>query len=246
MRKIILSTIIVFSLISCRKDKEPHTGTQSRVLRVDVQPLFGVDTLYLDSVYQTQEGYKIKFTEIKFFLEDIRNGDHVLKDAALFDYRENGTFLLSNEGDKSNFSQFTANLGVQQTLNHQDPSTFPTESVLNILNCDDMHWNWNPGYIFLKIEAKADTILDNVDNLNHNIVFHIGKDENLQTIALSSLDWQSNGNEDRLTLKVDLKSFLEQPQPIDVRTEYSSHSAPGQETLSLKVISNFKDAISVN
>ena len=33
-------------------------------------------------------------------------------------------------------------------------------------------------------------------------------------------------------------------QTIDLETEYTSHTAPGQEVLSAKVIQNFKAAIS--
>ena len=109
-----------------------------------------------------------------------------------------------------------------------------------------MHWDWNPGYIFLKVEAKVDTLSDGIDNFNHYVVFHVGGDNLLQTINLSGYNWSqvSNGLY-QLPLKLDMQKFLQNgAQTIDVKTEHSSHSLAGEEALSLKVIQNLRDALS--
>lgn len=238
--------LLFFTLQSC-KDKEdlnPVAEDLGNYVNIDVQPVFDTENLFLDSIYTTQEGYKIKFTEIRFFMEDIRNGSKLMLDAALFDYRARGTTLLHKKGTGDDFMNLTANLGVGSSENHKDPVTFPNTSMLNITNADDMHWNWNPGYIFVKVEAKADTIIDGTTLLNHNIVFHAGLDVNLQTLDFTGLTWNKIGNVDHLNLKLDMAKFLNGTEIIDVKNEYSSHSAIGQEAITLKVMSNFKEAIS--
>lgn len=248
-RKIlILSMVSLFFVFTSCKDKvegEPCEPVTAQ-LSVSVQPVFGSDILYLDSTYLTTEGYGVQFTDLKFIAEDVRGPALQLKDAALFDYRETGIDLLTGEGRPEDFTSLNGNLGVQQSINHSDPSAFPNESVLNISNSGGMHWGWNPGYIFVKVEAKVDTIADGVDLFDHNVILHIGKDVNLQTFAFSNVNWQQTGDMSyHFPLKLDMQKFLQNgSQTIDLQTEYTSHSASGQEVLSLKVIENFNAAIS--
>lgn len=240
-----LTLLGALALVSCTKDTTPDPVEPTSTVRMDVQPVYGTSDLYLDSTYTTTEGYKVQFTDIKFYLENPRNGSVQMTDAMLFDYRERGTLLYSGEGDAADFSSFDANLGVQSSLNHNDPSAFDNASWLNISNSNDMHWDWNPGYIFVKIEGKVDTIPDATDLFDQTFVFHCGLDANLQTISLSNLSWTKTGDyAHSISLNLDMEEFLNTgTQAIDLKTENSSHSAPGQEALTLKVMENFKAAL---
>lgn len=233
-------------MIGCKKDKaDEPTGTSgtSNTVRVTVQPMFGNETVYLDSVYTTAEGYDIKFTNLKFFAEDIQ-GITGNSEVAMFDYSD-GTLLFEKNADPASITSFTSNLGVGATNNHADPTAFPIASPLNITNAADMHWSWNPGYIFMKVEAKVDTIQDGNELFDHNLIYHVGKDVNLQTLSFSNITWQPiSGNVHVFPLKMDMQTFFTNgSQVIDVKTEYTSHSASGQEALSLKAIENLKAAI---
>lgn len=244
--KLILS-IVLMSMISssCKVDVvEPvPCDTCDDELRVTVQPTFDGNFLALDSVYTTIEGYHVKFTDIKFFAEDVRGNTQII-DAALFDYRATGALLFQGVGSPSDATALTSNLGVG-IVNHNDPSAFPIESVLNTNNSSGMHWDWSPGYIFMKVEGKLDTIADGNPLFDHNIIFHIGKDENLQTLSFPDVSWQQLAtNIYGCNLELNMSTFLQNGgQNIDLKTEYTSHTAPGQEVLSLKVIENFKAAL---
>ena len=97
-----------------------------------------------------------------------------------------------------------------------------------------------------KVEAKVDTIPDGIALFDHNVVFHIGKDVNVQLLSFSNINWQQTGDLNyHFPLKLDMQTFLQNgTQTIDLQTEYTSHTASGQEVISLKVIENFKAAIS--
>lgn len=237
-------SLVLFS--GCKDDKVEVPVVEPAVpkLEVTVQPVYGQTSLTPASIVTTAEGYDVQFTEIKFFVTNIGNNGNTLTDAALFDWVE-GNQLLLVEGDKSLYGSLAGNLGVDDSRNHSDPAAFPINSPLNITNADDMHWSWNPGYIFVKVEAKVDTIPDGIALFDHNVVFHIGTDVNLQSLSLTDLNWSAvDGQLSCLALKLDMQLFLQNNgQNIDLKTEYTSHSAPGQEALSLKVIENFKAAI---
>lgn len=240
---ILLSTFIV----SCKK-KKPEPPIVDNYLNVSITPKFGQDNLFLDSIYTTPEGYQVKFTDLKFYMTGVKNGSTILTDAALFDFRENGELATRVIGDPTKFSSLQGFLGVNEAINHLDPSTFPNESPLNISNAGTMHWGWNTGYIFFSIEGKVDTISDGNLSLNHNFSFHIGTDSYINDFSFTNLSWQNpSANEYVLPFKLDLLSFLQNPtQPIDLKTNFLTHSGAGQEALSMIVLQNFKQAFQPN
>jgi hypothetical protein len=240
-----VSVLAIF--FSCKKDDPtPPTPASNKYLSITVDPSYGNQTFFLDSVFTTPEGYKVKFTDLKFYVSALRNGMDTLTKAALFDFSSTGNLLARITGDYNKFSALQGNIGVIQSLNHLDPSAFPNDSPLNISNAGTMHWGWNTGYIFISIEGKTDTIPDATLNLNHSFSFHVGTDNFLETISFSNVNWQSfSDNENRFKLKFDLLSFLQSPtQTIDLKNEFLSHSGSGQEVLALKVVQNFKQALS--
>jgi len=249
MKKFFVVGLVGFVLltsVSCKEDPvDVPDPDPIPSVRIDVQPVYNGNDLYLDSTYTTTEGYKVQFTDIKFYLEDVRNGAVQLTDAVLFDYSERGTLLYDGSGKASNFGALEANLGVGSTNNNSDPTAFANESWLNISKSNDMHWGWNPGYIFVKVEARVDTIPDANDVFDQFVIFHAGKNENLESVTFSNLNWTSIGeNRHQLTMELDMSTFLQSSQhTIDLQFENTSHSAPGQEALTTKIMQNFKEAL---
>lgn len=248
LQKGVLLLFLGIIILGCKKkvEEDPIPEVTPKV-QIEVFPVYGGNDLFLDSTYVTPEGYDVKFSELRFYLENIRNGANLLIDAALFDYRVRGNLLCLANGSFANFSNLQGNVGVDSALNHDDPSAFPNSSWLNIANANDMHWGWNPGYIFIKVEAKVDTIADAIPLFDHNVVFHIGLDANLNTLSLTNCQWNDAGNDlHKLGLRLDMQQFLTGiSNPIDLKTEYSSHSAAGQEAITAKVALNFKNALSL-
>jgi hypothetical protein len=117
---------------------------------------------------------------------------------------------------------------------------------LNIAIANDMHWDWNPGYIFFKIEAKVDTIVDGVTNCDHNLVYHVGTDSYFTTKTITGFNWSENGSASKdALLKLDMKNFFENgSNPIDVKTEFTTHSMASQSVLTEKARLNFAASIS--
>jgi len=239
-----LSAFVILS--ACKEDKvdDPVEPAQP-LLRITVQPTYGSETLYLDSTYTTPEGYEVQFTELRFYLGDPSNNSSLLMDAALFDYRERGNLLAEVVGKHEDYPALQGFLGIASGSNHADPAAFANSSMLNIANANDMHWGWSNGYIFMKVEAKVDTIQNGIPLFDHNVVFHIGRDENLKSLTFPNVSWLDLGGVHAFALKLDMLNFLDNGSSnIDLKTEFTSHSAPGQEVLSDKVISNFAAALS--
>lgn len=242
-----LAAIVIILSMSCEDDPvDPPVAVEKKCM-ISMFPYWGSNQIQLDQTVQTTEGYRLQFTDIKCYFTSLKNGAYELGSAGLFDYRERGPLVGNWTNDPSQFSSLSGFLGVDPSYNHADPSEFANDNPLNIMIANDMHWDWNPGYIFVKIEAKVDTLDDGVDQFDHFVLFHVGADAFLQSFNWDNINWQDKGGgQFNLDLKLDLQKFVQHPiQPLDLKTEHTSHSMSGQEVISLKVIENFLSAISL-
>jgi len=249
MRHLILVGCILLMSAACKKktDNNPDPTVTSPQLKLTVQPVFGPEDLYLDSTYTTQDGWDIQFTDIKFYMTNWGNGSNELVDAARFDYRQNGTAAFQVDGAVADFGSLSGNIGVPASINHNDPSAFPNASVLNIMNANGMHWAWNTGYIFIIIEGRADTIPDGNPLFDHYLTYHVGTDAYLGTVNFPVIAWTPwTSTLHKTELNLDMKKVIDNPtNPIDIRSEYITHSSSNQAALTEKVKSNFIDALTV-
>lgn len=243
MRVLYFLIPIGFLFFSC--DKNKPTKTEDTYLSLTVQPTFGTENLFLDSVYTTLEGYDFKILDFKFYMTGVKNNSNSLAEAILYDFRESGKTALRTIGDPTKFTSLQGSIGVIESLNHDDPSAFANESPLNISNAGPMHWGWNTGYIFIVIEGKADTLNDEVALFDHSFSYHIGTDTYLENFSFSNLSWVKNSTyEYELPLKFEFDKFLQNNgQNIDLKTENLTHTAAGQQVLTQKVNQNFKQAL---
>jgi hypothetical protein len=249
MRSVFFALIPALALLSCKKDK-PEDGTvdpPAETSAVRIQPKFASEDLQLDHTYALNDSTDVQIVEMKFYLSNITAGGVQKKDYSLFDYRQRGTTLYSFATAPGSFGSFAALVGVPQDVNHSDPAAFPSSSMLNSLNANDMYWGWSGGFIFLKIEAKADTIPDGVANFDHNLVYHVAADGFTGNINFPSVSWSQSGNAHFLDFKVDVEQIFNNPAGrIEVRNEFQTPHMPAPEgSLTEKVMNNFISAFSV-
>lgn len=242
----LLTGLLLFT--SCKDEPEPDDSTEPVVqkARVNLVPTYNGQTLEFNTNYTTQEGYTIEFTKINVIMTNFSNDGNELFTSAVYKYEDNSRLLWEGPGDYTLFSSISANIGVPASENHEDPSARPSSDPLNILNTDDMHWGWNPGYIFLMIEGKADTSATQNGQDLMNFLYHIGNDDFLTSVSLQNLTWtEVNSSLHETNIYVDMyKVFDGDTDDIDIKLERSSHTNPGQEPLSNKVIANFANALS--
>jgi hypothetical protein len=247
-----VSFLLILGLNACKKDEPvpvPPTEDTTPVdesihLTMKLNPTFNGNAVTLGSTYTTVEGYPFQLTNLKFLVTDLINNGDTLISAAKLDWATDGLTIFSTTGDPTLFQQLNGNLGVDSAINHLNPISFPTTDPLYLTNINDMHWSWNPGYIFIKVEGKYDTITGSA-NFPLSFLFHIGKDENKQVFQWNSVTWNKVDDKHyEATLDFKLDKFLHgTSQSIDLKTENLSHSSSGQEILSLKAIQLFNDAL---
>ena len=237
-------------LISCKKDKVETPiviPEPTETLEIRVQPYYNGSIMHLDSTYTDAAGFLFKWSDFLFYLTQLKNGTSTLATVALFDYRNTGTLALSVTGKSTDFTDLTFNIGVDSVTNHGDPSTYDNASPLNIITSGQMFWGWNPGYIFINLEGRVDTLVDGTNLFDLSMSYHIGSDVNRRTKTITNVNWQGSGSTKTLYLRIDVDQIITGSggTEITVNNEYFTHSAPSASVLTNKFLTNFLYAFKV-
>lgn len=164
------------------------------------------------------EGRKVRFTLAQFYVSQVRFGDASFPDRYLMitdrqtDY-EVGTLPAGM------YSGLSFNVGVDSSVNHLDPASFPALHTLSSNNPDHAHWGWNPGYIFMKMEGRVDTTANMTGEANAAFSIHIGLDALLTNVPLAATADVQGGH--TIAISVDWLRFMDN---IDLRNDRSTDS----------------------
>jgi len=140
-------------------DDDNNTPAVAPMLTIEFDHLAGNQKFYLDSTYTTENGDAFTATLFKYYVSNIRlvKGDNT--EIAVDD-----TYFLINQDDETSFEVELENLpagdfkgikflvGVDSSRNVSGAQ----EGALDPVN--GMFWDWNTGYIFLKLEGSSPVI----------------------------------------------------------------------------------------
>lgn len=88
---------------------------------------------------------------------------------------------ISENAPSGTFVALRLAIGVDSLRNHGDPAALPASNPLSLLNSAHMHWNWNTGYIFFKLEGQYQRTNMPV---NGGFSYHLGGDTFYRPIIL--------------------------------------------------------------
>lgn len=235
----LFAVLSIITLSSCNKDK-------SKTLDLEINYKVGSESFSYDNTY-TIGGTAIKFDLVQFYASSIALMDDegamaMFSDKYLLVKPGTTTYSLGEipESYESNHAHMlNFNLGIDETTNSQTESTFLSRAEDDPLAAQNpaMHWSWNSGYIFLKIDAMVDTTGDGV--VDATAAFHIGMNSFLtSTSTMMHTDLETGEN--TLSLNFDVAALFDD---VDLSTEYSTHTMDNMP-LANKVKANIDDAFS--
>ncbi|MEM6344630.1 MAG: MbnP family protein [Bacteroidota bacterium] len=208
------------------------------ILSLKLMPNVDGQNFTLGETY-TINGTAVRFDIFQFYVSQVGIGD-------MMDMEMPETYLLV-KADETDYElgQVTAghkhmlafNVGVDSATNHADPTLYEASNVLAPQN-PSMHWNWDAGYQFIKIEGQVDTDGDGaVDGL---LEMHIGKDSNLRRFMVEAHQ-EADAEDFIITVDYDIAKFF---TDVDLSTESVTHTGDGPE-LASKVADNAITAFTV-
>lgn len=127
------------------------------------------------------------------------------------------------------------NVGVDSINNGQTEENFTGRASDDPLAIQSpkMHWNWNMGYIFVKLEGLFDNDGDGVPETAFE--YHVGMNPMLRSVNLTT-NKEVMGNEMELMINVDYGKFLE---GIDLKATPMVHS------MSADLMDNIQSAFTI-
>jgi len=251
MKKIFLVLSIIAITVSCKKDpKDPEpTPTQAPTvgnLTLEFDPFVGSSSLIFDSHdYVNANSDTFTVSMFKHYISNIvltksDNSEYTVPNSYyIVDYKASGANLITLTNiPVAHYKAVRFLLGVDSTRNVSGAQ----EGALAASN--GMFWNWNTGYIFMKMEGTSPQSTD----VGKKIVFHIGgfsgANNALKTISLGFGTETANVNgtkTPRVHMKTDLLKMFSGSNTISFAT-MNKIMMPGMNAM--KIANNYASMFS--
>lgn len=248
---IVLSAIIIVVFSACR-DKEDDKDEQTEVpangtIKIGITTKWQNDLYNNTAVVSDNYGNQLRIDNFVSYVSTLSllkadGSALLLKDYSLINFAQAN--LLEFSVPKGDYIGIRFLLGVPSDVNTDtDPAQYPNSHVLSVAGSQGMFWNWNTGYIFTKLEGKADTSGTN-QPLLYSFAYHTGDDHFTKLVTLDK-DITINGGvtqNEQITLQVDKIFSPDSGTEIDLSQDQSFHS-PGP--LMSAFVNNFGNAFSI-
>lgn len=182
----LLLSFIAFSFVltSCNDDNDPVVDpTTTGSLRIEFDNIVGDRDLVLNTgTYKNAANQNFTVTKLNYYVSNIKL---LMADGSSFVVPQDSSYFLIREADAES-QEVTINhvpsgeyTGVEFTIGVDSLRSVADESkrkgILDRLsgptNEEAMYWDWNPGYIFLKMEGTSDST---TNSANGKFYYHIG------------------------------------------------------------------------
>jgi len=178
----ILGTVM-FTSTSCDSGEDGLTE-----LDFHFHPKVGSEDFSFSTVYDIN-GVATQFATAQFYVHgiELEYADGITKniDDYLLVKAGQMTYTLGDV-EEGTVNGIKFNVGVDTTNNGQTEENFTTRSSDDPLSIQDpkMHWNWNMGYIFVKLEGVFDNDGDGTPETGFE--YHVGTNSMLRNVDLTT------------------------------------------------------------
>ncbi len=246
-------TLATFSFTGCKKEgcTDPAAITydpdavesnakdcEYPILSLDINFVAGNQDFALDQVFDVN-GVATSFTTAQFYLSEVGVGEND-------NFEVPGTYLLVKPNQPPyEVGEVTAGhkhmlrfgVGVDTTVNFLDPTNYEQGHPL-APQSPSMHWNWNSGYIFIRLEGQIDANADGTPETLFEC--HVGGKMQYSPLVLE-VHHEANSVDSRIPVKVDVAKFFD---GIDLTTDNITHTMDNMP-LAMAIVNNLDKVFSV-
>lgn len=206
--------LILFNT-SCKDEND------EQALNVHFHSAFGTDDFAYNTEYDLN-GVKLLFTKAQVYVSDFvvkTNPEQAIEDVVVSINPSKHTLDIGTIPNVGNSAGLKFSIGVDDVVNHTDPSTYPATSPLSSSSSEFEHWSWNSGYRFVVLEGEIDTNGDGT--LDDFFEFHLGTDDFYTVIDLNQTGEIIAGQDFTTNVRVDYSMFFD---GIDLANDYVTHT----------------------
>lgn len=242
---IALLLFLAISLVSfnaCNKDDDDT---------VDVAEVeFHFDYLVNGQAYTPGQVYDINGTNVSFENVNFYIGDMAFARTSGNQTTFSGDHLLITpdagaqavgEVAPGSFNQLSFFVGVAEDANNQTEEDFTNRKDPDPLaeQTPSMHWSWNSGYKFIRIDGSVDTDGDGTPETG--MQFHLGNNDRRATLQFQGAYDLATGK-NIMNFEFDIAKLFAN---IDLSTNYSFHTTPTETATADTFVANLANALSL-
>lgn len=236
----LILALFAFAWTACDNDDDNASDGKTN-LELQLTYTINGEAYEQDAVYDIG-GVNTSFNVANFYISNIRvmNEDGemtIFEDLNLLATPENTTFELG-EVDVDHYHMIRFNIGVQAEENNQSEIDFTSRPANDPLAMQTpaMHWNWNAGYRFLRVDGLVDT--DGDGTPSDVLEIHIGTDNFLTEAAVMLQKDAEYTDQNIIELEFDIANLF---TDIDLTTENITHTGDYPD-LAIKIKDNIPTA----
>ena len=239
---ILILVIAMIAFAGCEKDADPVPNATQK-LSIHLHTNVGNTEADYVTTFSDGSGRKFTLSDCRYYLSNLvlikSDGSELpLTDIVLLVNPADQDYELTDVpvGDYKGIKML---FGLDSVTNHTDPAIYPAGDPLAI-QTPGFHWDWNSGYIFLKMEGLCDTTIAGNGVADYPFFYHVGMDALKRTIDLSNQPFSVvSGTDKELFVEVDVLEVLAN---VDLRTENETHTFNNMP-LATKIADNFPASI---
>jgi hypothetical protein len=222
------------ALVGCDPDKKEVPQPTDSQVKLSFKAVHNEQPFAYNTIYTDHLGHRIRFENFKMYFSEINlvksdGGKVALKDFVLINFNSPGSFNIKVQ--PGTYTGLELGMGVAKEFNKgQDPSQYPASHPLSVQGSAGMFWTWSTGYIFSKLEGKAD--LEGIEGnpLIESFAYHIGEDELYRQLTFEKSITVEAGKTTNLTLEIDTyKCFLSDFDSLDISEDGLTHTSGNVE-----------------
>ena len=217
-----LIPFLALFVFACGEKTEPGTGN----LELNFAATYGGQPLATDgTMYDFENGVKLRFEEIKFFIAEIEltdkdGGTTSISEANLINLggktattAVDGQSINLSNIDGGEYTSIKFYIGLSERLNNTPPSDLSASSELHNVT----YWSDWGSYIFTTIAGKADLDLDGTPE--QGLTYHIGGNQSVRSKSFPGAIFIQEGETPKVDFSIDLKDvFMPNGVAFDIET----------------------------
>ncbi len=227
----------ITTLVSCKKDdNDDSPKAKSYAIEVNFIPQVNGNNFDISNDVTTDpQGRSVEIEKAQFYLSNIKfvtsNGDSIfLKDIALVDLYPAFGAVFSPKIDLNvaagDFSAISFDLGVDPILNAIDPAQWESDHPLSVTH--GMYWDWDPKFIFSKLEGRVDSTGNGTTDVSW--FMHNGTDPLYRPGIAVNRDFSIAANGDVVNVYIDISRWwTDGTSNIDLVTNGQTHTMNNPE-----------------
>jgi hypothetical protein len=130
-------------------------------------------------------------------------------------------------------------IGVDEENNLGDPTLWPSDHPLSIDNPNFDHWDWNKGYVFMKVEGLGDAADPMTGSADSTLIYHIGTQVFARTVTIPTTVSLVEGGSAMYHIEVDVKEIFNGLNLVEDRDTHTGNNMP----LAGEIADNFAVAV---